>query len=40
VAAVAAVGVALLWGWRTRLSGLRLALALLGAAALGGWLWR
>jgi mannose/fructose/N-acetylgalactosamine-specific phosphotransferase system component IID len=38
--AVAAVGVALLWGWRTRLSGLRLALALLGVAALGGWLWR
>jgi PTS system mannose-specific IID component len=40
LAGVAAVGVALLWGWRTRLSGLRLALALLGVAALGGWLWR
>jgi hypothetical protein len=40
LAGVAAVGVALLWGWRTRLSGLRLALALLGVAALGEWLWR
>jgi mannose PTS system EIID component len=39
LAAVAAVGVALLWWLRTRLTGLRLGLVLLAVAALAGWLW-
>src|SRR2546425_12880008 len=39
LAGVVAGGFALLWWQRARLTGLRLGLALLAVAALGGWLW-
>jgi mannose PTS system EIID component len=35
-----AVGCAILWWWRGRLTGLRYGLALLAVAALAGWIWR
>ena len=38
--AAAAVGCALLWWWRGKLTGLRYGLALLAVAALAGWIWR
>ena len=36
----AAVGCAVLWWWRGRVTGLRYGLALLAVAALAGWIWR
>jgi hypothetical protein len=36
---VVAGGFALLWWQRSRLTGVRLGLALLAVAALAGWLW-
>ncbi len=38
--AAAALGCALLWWWRGKLTGLRYGLALLAVAALAGWIWR
>ena len=38
--AAAAVGCALLWWWRGKLTGLRYGLTLLAVAALAGWIWR
>lgn len=39
LAVVVGASFALLWWWRTTLTGLRLGLMLLAVAALGGWLW-
>lgn len=36
----AALGCAILWWWRGRLTGLRYGLGLLAVAALAGWIWR